>query len=100
MINGKRMQHGKNDKILIVGSTLGIIGLSLALYSPSLEAVCQSWSSGLYNKYNTLNAKFDSLSTADPRLVSDPSWEDVSNEWMTYQTELYSYYGFCYLVEA
>jgi hypothetical protein len=59
------------------------------LYSPYLEAACQNWSSTLYDKYDTLNVQFESLYMTDP--------EDASNEWMTYQRELYGYYGFCYI---
>ena len=81
----------------LLSSTIGIMVLSLVLYSPSLEAACESWSTSLYNTYNTLNAQFDSLSIADPMMVSDQTWEEATNEWMTYQRELYSYYGFCYI---
>jgi hypothetical protein len=86
----------KHVKILIIGSILGIMILSYILYSPELEAACQSWSSSLYNKYNTLNAQFESLYKTDPSM-HDRSWEDATIEWMTYQRELYGYYGLCYM---
>lgn len=76
-------------KILIVGSTLGIVILSYILYAPSLKATCQNWSSALYNKYYTLNTQFESLYMIDP--------EDAANEWMTYQRELYGYDLLCYM---
>jgi hypothetical protein len=55
-----------------------------------LETALQS--SNLYNKYNTLNAQFESLYKTDP--------EDASNEWMTYQRELYGYEVLCYIFIA
>jgi hypothetical protein len=48
---------------------------------------------------NLLNAQFESLSIKDPMVVHDSLWEDATNEWMTYQRELYSFYGFCYIFE-
>ena len=74
----------KQVKILILGIILGIVVLSVVLYTPSLEATCQNWSSALYNKYYTLNAQFESLYKTDPSML-DQSWEDATIEWMTYQ---------------
>lgn len=85
----------KQVKILILGIILGIVVLSVVLYTPSLEATCQNWSSALYNKYYTLNAQFESLYKTDPSML-DQSWEDATIEWMTYQRELYGYSGLCY----
>jgi hypothetical protein len=79
----------KEVKILLVGSTLGILVLLVVFYSPVLEYTCESWSYSLYNKYNTLNAQFESLYKTGP--------EDASNKWMNYQRELYGYYGLCYI---
>ena len=94
----KEFRMETNVKILIVGCFLGILALSFIFYSGELQARCETWSYGLENKYNTLSDQWESLSTKDP-LGHDLAWEDMSNEWITYQRELYSYYGFCYFVD-
>lgn len=86
MINGQESNVGmeKQVKILILSIAFGIVVVLVVLNSPSLGATCQSWYSGLYNKYYTLNAQFDSLSMRDP-VLHDQFWQDATNEWMTYQ---------------
>lgn len=89
----------KHVKILILGITSGIVVPRVFQSCCTLEATCQNWSSALYNKYYTLDAQFESLYKTDPSML-DQSWEDATIEWMTYQRELYGFYGFCYIIGA
>lgn len=70
MINGDESKFSMEKDVKIL-SILGILALSVVLYSSVLYAKCQSWDSTLYNKYNLLNAQFES-SVASPSTF--PKW--------------------------